>query len=347
MFTEAVWLETSLNCWPLDLGWSHWRNDSAQRVAGHCLLGRRTLRRPHGLFSSRVLSLNQSLTPEWDQVFVEFNGFFDASASCFPVLLSQLLNDLSGDPDWDEFRLSGLRATDAEPVTELARRLGARTRTLDRRSAWHRQLHDDREVGSILPGLSSNTRQQIRRSRRALESAFGPIQLLAADGTSEAQQWFSAIAPWHRQRWSPAGASTGSSGFDNPSFVKFHLDLIGRAFEQNQIRLWRVLSGDRIIAMLYNFRVAESESFYLGATDPSVDPGMRPGLVAHQCVMDRCLSEGLEVYDFMAGDSQYKRQLSNRQEELVWLVLQRPHWKFRLEDGLRALRDRLRPRLSR
>ena len=85
----------------------------------------------------------------------------------------------------------------------------------------------------------------------------------------------------------------------------------------------------------------------MGATDRPVEPCLRPGLVGDLCVMDRCLSEGLEVYDFMAGDSQYKRQLSNRQEELVWLVLQRPHWKFRLEDGLRALRDRLRPRLSR
>jgi CelD/BcsL family acetyltransferase involved in cellulose biosynthesis len=342
MFTEPAWLQTCLACWPVELGWTHRRFQPSEQAAGQCLLGRQTLRRPHGLFSSRVLALNQSLAPQWDQVFVEFNGFFDAPSSCFPTLFAQALSELQDDPDWEEFRLPGLRLPDAEHARRLAGLHGLRARTLDQRPAWHRQLAEDRQAGSILAGLSANTRQQIRRSRRALETSYGPLRLMGADSAGQAQQWFDAMAPWHRQRWSPEGAASGSSGFDNPSFVRFHRELIERAFAQGQIRLWRVLSGDRIIAMLYNFRVADTEAFYLGATDPALDPAMRPGLVAHQCAMDQCLSEGLSVYDFMAGDSQYKRQLSNRKEELLWLVLQRPRLKFRLEDALRALRQRYR-----
>ncbi len=342
MFTEPGWIETAQECWPTELGWRHWRSARGQRHSGHCLLGCKTLRRHHGLFRSRVLALNQSLDPYWDQVFIEFNGFYGDSPSQFKNLLNDLLNEISGDPDWDELRISGLRVNDLNAVTELARQHGLRTRMVDRRPAWHRQLHEDRRAGSILPGLSSNTRQQIRRSRRALENAFGTIELKTAKETSEALQWFDAIAPWHIQRWSAPDGASGSSGFSNPFFVNFHRALIRRTFDRDQIRLWRMFSGDRLIAMLYNFRVSGTESFYLGATDPTLDPGMRPGLVAHQSVMDRCLGEGLEIYDFMAGDSQYKRQLSNRQEELVWLVVQRPQWKFRIEDSVRVMRDRLK-----
>ena len=62
--------------------------------------------------------------------------------------------------------------------------------------------------------------------------------------------------------------------------------------------------------------------------------------------MDRCMSEGVLIYDFMAGDSQYKRQLSNHQTQLCWLVLQRPRLKFKIEDRLREMRNRLKTLLN-
>jgi hypothetical protein len=339
-FTTPNWLKTSQICWPADLGWARYSLSIRDGETAECLLGRRSVRRHGGLLGANVIALNQVLDPQWDQVFVEYNGFTGSGSAEYPALLNALLTDLIRDPTWDEFRLSGLEEDRAQATVRLALDFGLKARKIDVRPAFSRDLRSDRPNGSILSGLSPNTRSQLRKSRRLIENRLGPLELTHAQTTDQASQWFETMAPWHRNRWGAAAGSsrTSTSGFDNPAFVLFHQTLIRQAFEEDQIRLWRLSAGGRVLTALYNFRVAGVESFYLGASDPSLAPDLRTGLVAHLSVMDRCLSEGIEVYDFMAGDSQYKRQLSNRQTELTWLVLQRPRLKFTIEDKLRDLR---------
>ena len=53
---------------------------------------------------------------------------------------------------------------------------------------------------------------------------------------------------------------------------------------------------------------------------------------------------GLGVYDFLAGDHRYKDSLSTGNGQLVWCKVQRPRWRFSLEDRLvdlvRSVRNR-------
>jgi CelD/BcsL family acetyltransferase involved in cellulose biosynthesis len=56
--------------------------------------------------------------------------------------------------------------------------------------------------------------------------------------------------------------------------------------------------------------------------------------------MQACLEHGLIEYDFLAGDSRYKRDLSNSSRELVWATAERPAWRWRMMDALAHLRDR-------
>jgi CelD/BcsL family acetyltransferase involved in cellulose biosynthesis len=296
------------------------------------------MKRHHGLLKSRVLALNQALDASWDQVFVEYNGFFDSDPTCFSDLLWQLVKQLEEDLWWDEFRLSGLTAEDAESAIRLGEQRGLVVRVVDRRPTFARSLAEDRRRGDLLAGLSANTRAQIRRSRRLITSVLGPIQLDCAQSIDESRCWFDQIGLWHRQRWGAQMGQPSSSGFDNPAFVHFHHTLIQSAFPADQVRLWRLSAGGHTFAWLYNFRVDQTEAFYLGAWDPDLDPSMRAGLVAQQTVIERCLQEGLETYDFMAGESQYKRQLANEVSDLYWLVMQRPRWKFRIEEYLRRMK---------
>lgn len=346
MFTSSSWLKTCQTCWPADLGWVNMSFRVASGEPAECLLGRRSLRRHGGLLGARVVALNQSLDPSWDQVFIEYNGFFGANQTDFHGQLSALLTDLTRDPEWDEFRLSGLSMERVEAACRVAHDFGLKVRQTDARPTFSRRLIDDKPSGSILTGLSSNTRAQLRKSRRLIETRLGPLKLVQAQSLGEAKQWFESLAPWHRDRWAGREGRPGSSGFDNPAFIRFHQSLIDNAFAADQIRLWRLLAGEHWLAGLYNFRIGGTEAFYLGATEPSLDPAMRAGLVAHQAVMDRCMSEGVLIYDFMAGDSQYKRQLSNHQTQLCWLVLQRPRLKFKIEDRFREMRNRLKTLLN-
>lgn len=339
-FLQSFWQETCEKVWPESLGWTAWRRSSTQSPEGvvTAFLGRRTVMRHRGLVPSRVVALNQTVFENWDQVFIEFNGFFGEPRKRFSANLQTLIEELCADKDWDEFRLAGLQQSEYEAAWALSMQHGLRARLIDQRIAPYRHLLPDRSAGSVLSGLSSNLRSQLKRSQRKLEETLGPLVLEHATDALQAWDWLGQLAPWHQARWrNPNG--TDSSGFSNPSFVQFHQVLINQAFERDCVRLWRLRAGNHVISIVYNLRTETTESFYLGAVNPDVDARFQSGLLAHVLIMDQCLREGLEFYDFMAGDSRYKRQLASGAETLYWIVLQRPRLRFFVEDFLRRWRD--------
>ena len=338
-FLEPFWQRTCEKVWPESLGWTVWSGTAAWGSGNmaNALLGRRTVTRHHGLMSSKVVALNQTAFEHWDQVFIEFNGFFAAPREGFSANLNLLIEGLCKDPGWDEFKLSGLQSSEYEAAWALSLKHGLRPRLLDQRVTPYRDLLGDRHAGTVLSGLSSNLRSQLRRSQRKLEETLGPLKLAHASDAMQAWEWISQLAPWHEARWRhPDGRS--SSGFSNPVFVQFHQTLIEEAFASDGVRVWKLQAGNHVLSIIYNFRTTTTESFYLGAVNPEIDPRFQSGLLAHALIMDQCLLEGLQFYDFMAGDSRYKRQLANGSETLYWLVLQRPRVRFAVEDKLRQWR---------
>ena len=73
---------------------------------------------------------------------------------------------------------------------------------------------------------------------------------------------------------------------------------------------------------------------------------LHPGYVSHYLAIEYNLKHGAGVYDFLAGDAQYKSSLSHKDHTLAWVVVQRKRWKFMLEDALRSLVYALRERTS-
>jgi CelD/BcsL family acetyltransferase involved in cellulose biosynthesis len=65
--------------------------------------------------------------------------------------------------------------------------------------------------------------------------------------------------------------------------------------------------------------------------------------VSHALAIDHALAAGASVYDFLAGDVQYKQSLANGADMLVWLVARKPRFKYRVEAALRDMKNRLRP----
>jgi len=195
IFTSYHWLQTSQTCWPADLGWAKVCLPVDDGDPAVCLLGRRILRRHGGLLRSKVIALNQTLDPLWDQVFIEYNGFTGRSSLDFSDLLRTLLTDLIRDPSWDEFRLSGLPEDRAQATIQLAHHFGLKVRQTDLRPSFSRRLQEDRPNASVLHGLSSNTRAQLRKSRRLIETRLGPLELAHAQTADQAVEWFESLAP--------------------------------------------------------------------------------------------------------------------------------------------------------
>ena len=333
---------------------SHWLLACEQSWKGHCrvekvkicdsdrdlglaLLGFGTQVR-HGILKSRLIAINQSTDPGLDEVAIELNGFYCSDSTRFSESFDRLLTDLAKRSDWDEIRFSGLIEARSVEAQALADKHGLRVRIAGRRPTYSVNLGAVRQnfAGNYLTTRSANTRQQLRRSLRAIEKQLGETRLIAASRRSEALDWFYKIAPLHRARWQRGNKPTQ---FDNPKFVAFHETLIDSAFDQGSVDLLRLESGGQAIAYLYNLKANGHISFYLSGIDYARARAFHPGLLAHWLAIERYLSEGERIYDFLMGQNQYKERLSTDCAEMIDLVFWRPKFALDVEHMIRRFRQ--------
>jgi CelD/BcsL family acetyltransferase involved in cellulose biosynthesis len=175
--------------------------------------------------------------------------------------------------------------------------------------------------GGYEAGLSSNTRQQLRRSARG----YGAIRAVRAADVAEGLDFLDSLATLHQTYWTGRGQA---GAFAAPFFRAFHRELVTIALPRGEIELWRVAAdGDNILGYLYNFRWRDQIAAYQsGFSYPRDDSRRKPGLTSHKAAVEFALAEGLSVYDFLGGGDRYKTSLGNSRRDLHWLELG-PCWR--------------------
>ncbi len=254
-----------------------------------------------------TLRLHESGDPVWDSLFIEHNG---------PVVVP-------GRPDVVRAMLVAMRPATlsgvGDAVRDAARGLG--DAPIQTRLAPFRDL-------SAPDPVSRNTRQQLARSARA----YGGLTVAAATDGAEALAWFEAMVVLHTATWQRRGKP---GAFVAPPIVRFHHALIAHGVPAGTVDLLRVSAGGATVGYLYNLRTGDtvyayqSGFDYAGATGPQ-----KPGLSSHAAAIAWYQAQGARCYDFLAGDSQYKRSLATGAVPLHWLRL-RPAWDFRVVLGKR------------
>lgn len=299
------------------------------------ILSSLTLRR-HGVLRSHALFLNTTGDPALDEITIEYNGFLAERGSNGVVAragLEYLLREHTG---WDELFLDGLQQPELFAAVDLGH---ARLRTL-RHSACHFvDLNGLRQTGGdYLSLLGSNTRYSIRRSLRAYEKR-GALQLTEATSVPQAKAFLDRLGHFHQLHWRRKG-TPGS--FAPTHFPDFHARLIDKGVDAGEIQMLRLTAGSEEIAYLYNFVHGGRVYNYQSGFDYDL-AGVhgRPGLVCHALAVEHNAKLGYKVYDFMAGDSGYKKNLGTASETMAWCVIQKARPKFRIEDALRAVKHRL------
>ncbi|MFC0406743.1 GNAT family N-acetyltransferase [Roseomonas elaeocarpi] len=167
--------------------------------------------------------------------------------------------------------------------------------------------------GDYLATRSANTRQQLRRSARALAQR-GPLRLERAAEAGEALQWFERLRALHDRTWAARGAP---GAFATPFLLRFHRALIATAAARGELDMLRVTAGEAEVGYLYNFRLSGRVLAYQSGLAAAA-PAEKPGLTCHAMAVERALAAGDAVYDFLAGDAQYKRSLANGAGRLIW-----------------------------
>lgn len=333
-FTSWSWIGCWLACLPSRIQPKLLRVTSGEKTVGMALfVSRRFLR--HRLIPVKGLYLHATGDPLIDEITIEYNGFL-ADRELQPIVVTQLLKYIVLHlNEWDELNLDGV----TNILSSMLPDFDGLHVSNQRQICHYVDLDEVRgSGGDYLSLLAKNSRYQIRRSIKEF-SKQGTIALTAAGNADEALDFLEGLKHLHQTYWQSRGLP---GSFAYVFFETFHKRLIRSRFDCGEIQLIRFKVGDRTLGYLYNFVWQDIVYNYQTGFDYTIaENNNQPGLVTHSMAIEYNASCGHKIYDLMAGDYQYKRQLGTHSVYMDWMVLQRDRLKFRLEDGLRQIKRRL------
>jgi CelD/BcsL family acetyltransferase involved in cellulose biosynthesis len=168
-----------------------------------------------------------------------------------------------------------------------------------------------------LAALPSQRRYLVRRSVRDFGRWAGDaLRFEVAATPADLERGYSILRTLHEQRWS----ETAQGGvFRSPRFRAFHERVMPELLERGELELAWLCVRDEPIAALYNIIYDGNVYFYQSGRKTDVPKQIRPGLVMHAYMIRRAIELGRKSYDFLAGASRYKRDLSLASRPLVEL----------------------------
>jgi CelD/BcsL family acetyltransferase involved in cellulose biosynthesis len=285
----------------------------------------------HKIIHSRQLRLNQTGKESEDQIWIEYNDFISdpnhqeqATNACLKALYKSPI-------EWDEIVISMIREERAKQISDAL----IRTTTDALQPSYLTNLNAlHLTKKTYLDSLSKNTRYQINRSVRLYENKYGPINIHLAENKKQAIAYFREAGEYHLMRWK-------DSGYNNSDFTNFHENLIDKVFSENEVHIFKLKAGTRVLGILYFHIMNKTVFFYLQALQYENDNKLKPGLVAHSLITQYYVDLGMSTYDYMGGESRYKVQMSSDISNLVTLNLKRPRLKLYMEDFARLIKTKL------
>jgi CelD/BcsL family acetyltransferase involved in cellulose biosynthesis len=177
--------------------------------------------------------------------------------------------------------------------------------------------------GDYLSRRSANTRQQIRRSDRF----YQPIEVERASGVDAGHKMLDEMAALHQATWTARG-QFGS--FARPFFRRFHRDLIETATPRGEVALLKMSCHETVIGILYNFNFrGRMLAYQSGFAYQDGNVQAKPGLTCHHRAIRFAFDQGIDIYDFLAGEDRYKRSLADGFHRQTWAAAG-PFWSPRL-----------------
>jgi CelD/BcsL family acetyltransferase involved in cellulose biosynthesis len=291
---------------------------------------------------SRALHLHATGHPVQDDITIEHNGWLARRDLVEPVEAAVAAQLWALAPGVDQIRVPGVstRLDRWRALTGPVRQVREHTER-----AYRVDLAQVRGCGrAYLDSLGPQTRSTVRRSLRLYEG-LGPLKLTAAATVDQGLAFLARLKHFHQAAWQARGRP---GAFANPLFEDFHQRLVRSGLPAGQVQLLRLTAGPDEVGYLYNFVhrgqvLAYQSGFHFGLTGHN----HHPGLVTHAQAVQRALDDGLDSYDFLAGEARHKQQLASHAYPMTTFTLQRSSVGWQLEQLWRASqgwRHRLRSR---
>lgn len=290
-----------------------------------------TSKRRH-FFTSRALCLNESRDPKFDFI-IEHNGILAIPNKEQLIAMRIIQQILSSDKFIDEIVFSGIDQERYEMYKRIGKGLDLMPLTTRADKYYYVDLQNIRSKGKdYIDCLSRNTRSSIRKSLREYEQELGGVVILEeALNLSQATQYLERLKHLHQRYWKKKGMP---GSFSNLNWEKFITTIIEENFNQKRIQILRISAGGNDIGYILNLIHNGYVNMLQTGFEYRNNKKLKPGYVSHYLAIKHNLQINNNIYDFLAGESQYKVSLSTKQGSIYWLTLQKKCVKYYIERNL-------------
>jgi CelD/BcsL family acetyltransferase involved in cellulose biosynthesis len=223
---------------------------------------------------------------------------------------------------WDDLHLSALDASvpTARHLETVLRRAGLPARFVEQTGSPYIPLPEN--FDAYLAALDGQARYFVRRSQRDYESWAGArSRQHQVETAKDLANGIRILMQLHAERW----RGEGHEGvFASGLFRAFHEAVLPDLLARGGVDLRYLTVDDEPVAVNYCFIWSNRVQFYQGGRALSVPKKVRPGIVLHLGAIRAAIQARRTEYDFLAGESQYKRQMALATRPMGRLVVERP-----------------------
>lgn len=332
-FSSWHWVSTWLELLPPDVRPLVFSAFDGERVVALALLVAAPERGWARLAGRRSWHIQETGDPALDEITMEYGGLL-AAPEDIEASYRALFEALGGLPnDW---RRLCITTSVQAPEIQAALPGNMRGSSACTRASYVVDLSQVREAGGYPEVLGRNSRSSLRQTLRAYE-AIGPLRAEVAGDVETALSWFDGFETLHTRYWRSRGLP---GSFGSSFFGRFHRALIERTAGEGFVQINRVTAGEMLVGYVYNLAWQRRVYYYnAGMNYGCLLRHDRPGVASLHLVIERAAADGDLVFDFLAGEQEYKRRMSTGGIAVHSVEVRR--------DGLRGRLERIAARMLR
>ena len=172
----------------------------------------------------------------------------------------------------------------------------------------------DGDWDGFMKRLTSKRRSNLRRLRRKLEER-GRLEFELSDGTDRLDALLAEGFEVERSGWK---GREGTAIASEPATRRFYEEVARWAVARGALRLAFLRLAGRAVA--FDFCVEEGGVHYLLKTGfDEAERSLAPGVILREEMLRRAFSEGLESYEFLGDQVDWKREWTEATHELIAL----------------------------
>ncbi len=285
----------------------------------------------YGVVKNHQISINETAIPRLDTLTIEYNAILLDPA--FTLSLETLIQILPV-KNWDELYFPKMRTSQ---LSNSGFQITPDSRYNIQKNVFGSRYIDLKKVREAdmdyLSLLSQKRRKKIRRSIKLYEK-IGALKLTVADTVDEALSMLDELKILHQKTWVDRGRP---GSFASDFFGDFHRNLITRHLKKNEVQMHHLTCGQETVGYNYNFIYKGHVSSYLGGYNYQANGKFLPGMMCDYYSILYYAEKGLNEYDLLAGDVEYKRSLATDSSEMQDILVQKKKVSFAIIKKLKEL----------